>query len=91
MAADEITIRMVSVREHLELDDPLTRETAIFLIGYGEEDDRLDYKQAFDPGSEKDWLEITKDVCAFANTFGGYLVFGVRDLIRINLPSSSRV
>ncbi len=70
---------MTSVREHLALDDPLTRETALYLVEYGEEDDRLDYKRQFYPQSEKDWLEITKDISAFANTFGGYLVFGVND------------
>jgi hypothetical protein len=44
-----------------------------------EEDDRLDYKETMDITSEKHWLELTKDVSAFANTYGGYLVFGVDD------------
>ena len=54
---------MTSVREHLSLDDPLTRKTALYLVEYGEEDDRLDYKREFDPQSEKDWLGITNLVC----------------------------
>lgn len=70
---------MTSVRDHLLREDPLTRETAVFLAEYAEEDDRLDYKQTIDPSSEKDWLEITKDISAFANTYGGYLVFGIDD------------
>jgi len=70
---------MTSVRDHLLRDDPLTRETAIFLAEYAEEDDRVDYKQTIDPVSDKDWLEITKDISAFANTFGGYLIFGIND------------
>ena len=28
---------------------------------------------------QKKWLDITKDIMAFANTRGGYLVFGIRD------------
>ncbi len=36
---------MTSVRNHLIRDDPLTRETAVFLAEYAEEDDRVDYKQ----------------------------------------------
>lgn len=70
---------MISVRDHLTRDDPLTRETALFLVEYAEEDDRVDFKQTIDPASEKDWLEMTKDISAFANTHGGYLVFGVND------------
>ena len=70
---------MVSVRDHLQREDPLTRETAVFLAKYAEEDDRVDYKQTIDSTSEKDWLEITKDISAFANTYGGYLVFGIND------------
>lgn len=70
---------MSSVQEHLDKEDPLTRETAIFLVEYAEEDDRVDYKQTIDPTSEKKILDITKDISAFANTYGGYLVFGVND------------
>lgn len=79
---------MTSVRDHLIKDDPLTRETAVFLVEYAEEDDRVDYKQTIDPASEKDWLEITKDISAFANTHGGYLVFGINDgeKIVVGLP-----
>lgn len=71
---------MTSVKDHLLQEDPLTRETALFLVSYSEEDDRVDYKQTIDPMSEKDWLEITKDISAFANTYGGYLVFGIDDV-----------
>jgi len=70
---------ITSVRDHLTREDPLTRETALFLVEYAEEDDRVDYKQIIDPTSEKDWLEVTKDISAFANTHGGYLVFGVNN------------
>lgn len=69
----------MNVRDHLLEKDPLTKETAEFLVKYSEEDDRVDYKQSIDPASEKDWLEITKDISAFANTYGGYIVFGIND------------
>jgi hypothetical protein len=71
---------MSIINEFLTSEDPLTREVALFLASYSEEDDRVDYKQSFDPSLEKDWLEITKDISAFANTIGGYIVFGISDL-----------
>ena len=70
---------MASIEELLSSNDPLNREVALHLASYSEEDNRVDYKQNFDPKSEKDWLEITKDISAFANTYGGYLVFGISD------------
>ena len=70
---------MASIEELLSSKDPLNREVALHLASYNEEDDRVDYKQNLDPTSEKDWLEITKDISAFANTHGGYLVFGISD------------
>lgn len=71
---------MSSINEFLTSENPLTREAALFLASYSEEDDRVDYKQSIDPTSDKDWLEITKDISAFANTLGGYLVFGISDI-----------
>lgn len=44
---------MTSVRDHLFREDPLTKETAVFLAEYSEEDDRVDYKETIDPASEK--------------------------------------
>lgn len=62
----------------LDANDPLKRELVLFLVEYQEEDDRLDYKSSFLAG-EQHWLELTKDLSAFANTHGGYLLFGVED------------
>lgn len=64
---------------YITSSDPLTRELAMFLIEYGEEDDRVDYKRNLDINCEKEWLNLVKDISAFANTRGGYLVFGVAD------------
>lgn len=68
---------MADIKEFLQQEDPLTREIVIELIAYKEEDDRLDYKQTLNLDSEKEWLGVTKDISAFANTHGGYLLFGV--------------
>lgn len=68
-----------SVADFLARANPLTRKIAVALLQYAEEDDRLDFKQTIDLTSEIDWLELTKDISAFANTYGGYLVFGVED------------
>lgn len=70
---------MASISHLLKSPDPLSQEALEFLISYREEDSRVDYKQTFHPALDKDWLELTKDIMAFANTEGGYLVFGVTD------------
>jgi len=70
---------MSNLEDYMSSSDPLTREAALFLIQYAEEDDRVDYKQTIDVDSDKEWIGLTKDISAFANTCGGYLVFGVVD------------
>ena len=74
-----------SVEDCLSAKDPLKRELVSFLIQYAEEDDRLDYKADF-VDEQKHWLEVTKDVSAFANTHGGYLLFGIEDRSARALP-----
>src|SRR5437867_6695518 len=39
----------------------------------------LDFKATFDPDSTGDWCELVKDIVAFANSGGGWIVFGVND------------
>ena len=68
-----------SVAACLSSEEPLSLQIARFLVTHREEDAQVDYKLTVDPTSEKSWLELTKDVSAFANTFGGYLVIGVRN------------
>lgn len=68
-----------SIVECLKSKNPLSREIVEFLVDYKEEDAQVDYKESFDPSNQKCWLELAKDISAFANTHGGYLVFGVRD------------
>lgn len=68
-----------SIEELLNSPDPLSDDAFQKILSYKEEDCLIDYKEAFDPNSDKEWLGITKDIVAFANTRGGYLIFGVRD------------
>ncbi len=70
---------MSKIKDFISSKDPLTKEIASELISYREEDDCLDYKQTIDLSSDKEWLGLTKDISAFANTYGGYLVFGIED------------
>ena len=74
---------MANISDYLNSEDPLTKEIVAELIAYKEEDDRLDYKETIDISSEKQWLSLTKDISAFANTIGGYLLFGIDNSSRI--------
>jgi len=71
--------RKPAVKLFLNSDDPLCDDAIKTLISHKEEDLYVDYKETFDPKDEKAWLGITSDVMAFANTVGGYIVFGVKD------------
>lgn len=68
-----------SVEYYLESDDPLSDEACNYLLNYNEEDLRVDYKERFNHSIEKSWIDLSVDVVSFANTYGGYLVFGVKD------------
>ena len=68
----------MAIRDVLISADPLSNEALQMLIAYREEDLYVDYKESFDPNNNKQWLELTKDIMAFANTHGGYIIFGVR-------------
>ena len=70
---------MRNIEYYINSSDPLSKEAFDFLISYNEEDDHIDFKETIDLKSEKEWLSLTKDISAFANTFGGYLVFGIED------------
>jgi predicted HTH transcriptional regulator len=69
----------ISVSELLVSSDPLSDSACLGLLSYHEEDDLVDFKEKFDPSSQKSWIELAVDAVAFANTNGGYIVFGVAD------------
>ena len=68
-----------SIKSFVESDDPLSGDAINKIIEHKEEDLYVDYKESFEPSDEKHWIGITTDVMAFANTRGGYVVFGVSD------------
>lgn len=67
------------MKQYVASDDPLGPDAIAALLAHREEDQYVDYKEDFDPVNEKHWLGVTADAMSFANTFGGYLVFGVAD------------
>lgn len=69
----------IAARELLLRSDPLSEEGCISLIGYGEEDRFVDFKRSFDLHTEKSWIDLAIDCAAFANSEGGFIVFGVQD------------
>jgi tetratricopeptide (TPR) repeat protein len=47
--------------------------------GFNAESEMIDYKRCFNFEAKREKLELVKDIVAFANTSGGYIVFGVTD------------
>lgn len=68
-----------AVSELLKAADPLSEDGCTALIGYAEEDQHVDFKESFDPSNDKCWIDLSTDCVAFANTEGGFIVFGVVD------------
>ena len=69
----------INIKTIIASDDPLSSDAINFLLCYKEEDIYVDYKETFNKDDEKHWVGITSDAMAFANTLGGFIVFGVRD------------
>lgn len=69
----------MDIKSFLDSNDPLCDEAIDSLLNHKEEDLYVDYKETFCPKDEKHWLGLTADVMAFANTLGGYIVFGITD------------
>ena len=43
------------------------------------ETEHVDFKSSFDVDATRDWLELIKDIAAFANSGGGYILVGLND------------
>lgn len=69
----------VSAAELTSSSDPLSDDACVGLLHYQEEDTLVDFKESFDPQKDKAWIDLAVDCVAFANTDGGYIVFGVAD------------
>lgn len=54
-------------------------DSLLLALGRSSERDDVDFKSSFDPTSNRDWLELIKDVAAFANSGGGYILIGLND------------
>ncbi|MHB8739808.1 MAG: AlbA family DNA-binding domain-containing protein [Coriobacteriia bacterium] len=59
--------------------DQLKHEDILALIPAVQENRRLDYKQALPEGNDRGAKDFLADVCAMANSAGGYLVYGVEE------------
>jgi schlafen family protein len=80
-----------SIKALIGSDDPLSEEAIRRIVEHAEEDLLVDFKESFNPDNEKCWIDIAIDAMAFANTLGGYLVFGVEDKTYKKLGLSDEV
>jgi hypothetical protein len=71
----------INPKHRVYVDGDLTEARLIYLINLNTEEDRLDYKTEFNfAGNTKDRIELVRDVVGMANTDGGYIVLGVREI-----------
>lgn len=54
-------------------------DALLLALGRTSETDDVDFKSTFDPLANRDWLELIKDIAAFANSGGGYILVGLND------------
>ena len=69
-------INLIIVRQHNTMSSD---DTLKVLLERTTEAADLDFKSTFDVNAPGDWLEIIKDIAAFANSGGGTLLIGVND------------
>ena len=73
----------IGLQAQVVVDGDLSAEKTLNLISILGEDDCLDYKAVYNlKGSQgtKDRVEIVRDIVAMANTYGGYILLGVREV-----------
>jgi hypothetical protein len=67
------------MKEFLGNSNPLSPQALSALLDHKEEDLHVDYKESVETSDDKQWIGLSIDVAAFANTDGGYILFGVSD------------
>lgn len=65
--------------DYLNSKEPLSDDKIEFILNYKSETTLIDNKETVNTDEQREWLNITRDIIAFANTCGGYLVFGIKD------------
>lgn len=74
------------------IDTELSNETFGKLLGARIECEDLDFKETIDVTTQRDVLEITKDIYAMANTSGGHIIIGVADNFdQVGLPNDFKL
>jgi len=61
------------------IDEITITDITNLITGQAAENRRLEFKQAFEITGVGDRKEFLADVSAFANTSGGYIVFGAKE------------
>lgn len=59
--------------------DPISTESLNYMFNLGKETQFLDYKEIITIGKNSDFAKIMKDIFAFANSGGGFILFGISD------------
>lgn len=67
------------IRINNEIIDPISDHAVHYMFHLGKETQFLDYKKTFDTGKNSNFPEIVKDVFAFANRGGGFILFGMME------------
>ena len=77
----------IKPKHRVSVDGDLSQERLLSLIDLKAEEDRLDYKTDLNfSRNSKEKIEFVRDVVAFANTDGGYIVLGVREVTDGSAP-----
>lgn len=61
-----------------ELSEPMAEHVIDYLFSFTKETPFLDFKTTMDVGKDSDFPKIVKDVFAFSNNGGGYIMIGIR-------------
>lgn len=67
-----------AIMECIDTDDPLSSKCREFVTRFREETAQLDFKLK-PHNDDRGWMNLAIDVSSFANMYGGYIVFGVKD------------